>query len=303
MATAAAADEDIGLCCLCDDCYLATHNRGDFFIDENGLTRNKLALEMADPENESIKGNSACRRLQNAFRKSCCDPNFQPPEVTQAPTSAPVVNISFGNEPLCNVCEHANLPGLPKTVTAVLYIDGNPTCEQLYYMGLRGLIEDCLCIPLQDYLVEGCGCGVYDPKYAVNMMLLGPPTAPPTIAPTTSSPTVRPTRQPTSNPTSTPTEMPTMQPTISPTTAPTNASSLSPLGTLTDSPTRAATEHPIAATAQPSTTRPTTSTSLQNSTIPDNVLAVAYRRKSKPAQTSKDDKAYKLGDGRVRGSA
>jgi hypothetical protein len=33
------------------------------------------------------------------------------------------------------------------------------------------------------------------------------------------------------------------------------------------------------------------------------VLAVAYRRKSKPAQTSKDDKAYKLGDGRVRGSA
>jgi hypothetical protein len=174
----AVADEEFGLCCLCEECYLPASGRGSRFVDESGLTCGMLLLEMADPTNESTVGSSTCRSLQNSFRRACCDSTYEPPEVAQAPTPVPRINLPQGTEPLCDLCEDGAFPTRPRTVTAVLYIAGNPTCEQLYYMGLYGLIEDRLCNPMQNALEKGCGCGIYVPEYTTSLPLPSPTNAP-----------------------------------------------------------------------------------------------------------------------------
>ena len=202
----AVADEELGLCCLCEQCYLPVSGRGSRFVDESGLTCDVLLLEMADPTNESTAGSSTCRSLQNSFRRACCDSTYKSPEVAQAPTPAPRINLPQGTEPLCDLCEDGAFPGRPRSVTAVLYIGGNPTCELLYYMGLYGLIEDRLCNPMQDALEKGCGCGIYDPEYTRSS-----PTPEPIVYPT-HKPSPRPTHVPTSAPNNAPTSKPTVPP-------------------------------------------------------------------------------------------
>jgi len=62
------------------------------------------------------------------------------------------------NDP-CEVCYKDNsFPSKPFTVTAILYMPGNPTCEDLFYMGRQGSIPNRLCYPLQDYMQGPCGC-------------------------------------------------------------------------------------------------------------------------------------------------
>jgi hypothetical protein len=178
------ADKTIGLCCLCEYCDFVAPGRADFLVDEFGTTCYDVLLDMADGDNDSKPGNGACASLQGKYRRACCDASYQPPEVAQAPTPAPVINLSFGNEPVCNVCPDGGFPDKPKTVLAILYIPGNPTCEILYEMGKRGLIEGRLCNPIQDYLFEACGCnrnGSFGSGLAP--ILVDPPTRAPTQAP------------------------------------------------------------------------------------------------------------------------
>jgi hypothetical protein len=153
--SAEAIDE---LCCLCDECYFPASGRENLNVDEFGTTCYEQLLSMSDTENASTNGSGECTKQINLHRRRCCDSTFNPIDIAIAPTPAPVINLPFGSEPYCDLCTDGRFPGLPKTVTAVLYIPGNPTCELLYDMGRRGLILDRLCKPMQDYLEEGCGC-------------------------------------------------------------------------------------------------------------------------------------------------
>jgi hypothetical protein len=266
LITLAVANDEFGLCCLCEECYLPAS--GSRFVDESGLTCDMLLLVMADPTNESTVGSSACQSLQNSFRRTCCDSAYQPPEVAQAPTPAPRINLPQGTEPLCDLCEDGAFPGRPRTVTAVLYIDGNPTCELLYYMGLYGLIEQRLCSPMQDALEKGCGCGIYDPDYTPSLPLPSPPSSS-----TALEPTVRPTHKPTSRPTHAPTSAPSSTPTSKPTISPTM---LAPVLEVKNEPTK-------------------------GTTVPLVLPTTVVVKRSSSSHSSKDDNAYKLGTGRVRG--
>jgi hypothetical protein len=146
------------LCCLCDECSLPASGRENLNVDEFGTTCYEQLLSMSDPQNPSTNGSEECTEQINLHRQRCCNSTFIPIDIAIAPTPAPVVNLPLGSEPYCDLCTDGRFPGLPNTVTAVLYIRGNPTCEILYHMGRRGLIEDRLCKPMQDYLEEGCGC-------------------------------------------------------------------------------------------------------------------------------------------------
>lgn len=160
LAFKAHADEDIGLCCLCDDCKRAVKGRGDMFINDNGMTCDTMALKMSDPTLFS-DGSAKCSSMQDKYRQTCCDKSFEPTPVLQ-PEEDPQEEISKypkGSEPKCDLCPDGSRPGKPNTVTAVLYMDGNPTCKDLYFMGRTGNILDRLCAPLQDYFYEPCGCG------------------------------------------------------------------------------------------------------------------------------------------------
>jgi hypothetical protein len=175
------------LCCLCDECYFPASGRDNLNVDEFGTTCYEQLLSMTDPENSSTNGSSECTKQIALHRRRCCDSSFNPIDIAIAPTPAPVVSIPFGSEPYCDLCTDGRFPGSPKAVTAVLYIPGNPTCEVLYYMGQRGLIEDRLCNPMQDYLEEGCGCADAPtnqaPLAAAAAAALPPPSAPPTPVP------------------------------------------------------------------------------------------------------------------------
>jgi hypothetical protein len=146
------------LCCLCDECNFPASGRDNLNVDQFGSTCYDKLLDMADTENASTNGSGECQKQIALHRRRCCDASYNPIEIAIAPTPAPVINLPYGNEPYCDLCPDGRFPGIPKTVTAVLYIPGNPTCEILYYMGRRGLIEDRLCNPTQDYLEEACGC-------------------------------------------------------------------------------------------------------------------------------------------------
>jgi hypothetical protein len=146
------------LCCLCDECYFPASGRDNLNVDEFGTTCYEQLLSMADNDNASTNGSGECTKLINLHRRRCCDSSFVPIDIAIAPTPAPVTNLRPGSEPYCDLCRDGRFPGLPRTVTAVLYIPGNPTCELLYYMGRRGLVEDRLCNPMQDYLEAACGC-------------------------------------------------------------------------------------------------------------------------------------------------
>jgi hypothetical protein len=146
------------LCCLCDECDFPASGRENLNVDQFGTTCYDQLLNMADTENSSTNGSAECAKQINLHRDRCCNRNSVVIDIAVAPTPAPQVNLPYGDEPYCDLCEDGRFPGLPRTVTAVLYIQGNPTCELLYYMGRRGLIQGRLCNPIQDYLEAGCGC-------------------------------------------------------------------------------------------------------------------------------------------------
>jgi hypothetical protein len=285
LATRATADYWDQLCCLCDECDFPASGRENLNVDQFGTTCYDQLLDMADTENGSTNGSAECAKQINLHRDRCCNSNFVPIDIAVAPTPAPVVNLPYGDEPLCDLCHDGTFPGLPRTVTAVLYIDGNPTCELLYYMGLHGLIEGHLCNPIQDYLAEGCGCGEYNPNPSPSTPMVSSPTA---SLPTASLPMMSsPTASPASSPTPEPTVDPTLRPTSTPTRAPTSAPTFQPTSTPTFPPTMA----PVLKVSDGTTMT-------QDTTV---VLPTVVHKRSSSSRVSKDEDSYKIGAGRIRG--
>ena len=155
------AVNDYGLCCLCDECNVPL--RGEALVDVTGKTCYEVEMEMVDPLN--FRPNTRqCRALQKKHRQRCCDPDYDPVPVIRAPTPTPEASDGHpkGSEPRCDLCVGGAFPGTPHTITAVLYVKGHPTCEDLYHMGRDGQLPDRICNPLQDWAVEPCGCGKTD---------------------------------------------------------------------------------------------------------------------------------------------
>lgn len=103
---------------------------------------------------------------------------------------------------ICNLCFNGEPPGKPYTITAVLYLPGNPTCKELYDMGQEGKIDQAICYPLQLYMQKPCGCDLTTDSSATTQ--------------TSSSATIQ---------TSKPTQVTTAEPTTDPTTATQTSSS------------------------------------------------------------------------------
>jgi hypothetical protein len=87
------ADQDVGLCCLCNDCNQAVSGRGNINMTPKGDTCDMLSLLMADPTNGSSMGSSDCRSMQNKYRKSCCDSSYTPIPVVKAQEQPQAVNM------------------------------------------------------------------------------------------------------------------------------------------------------------------------------------------------------------------
>jgi hypothetical protein len=187
------ADEDIGLCCLCDDCKPVVRGRESLKVDDKGKTCNALYMELADPTNESKMGNSVCLNQIHQFRSRCCDAKHIPIEIVQAPTPAPNFGMEEGTEPICNICRDGSYPTIPfaRIVTFDRFIKGEKTCGELYRMGLTGNIPDQICNPLVNYAKGPCGC--------TSNQALRSPTRSPTAVPVT-SPSMSPTNAPSMSP-------------------------------------------------------------------------------------------------------
>lgn len=144
-------------CFLCaDGVYPANAER---FIDANGKTCQELDAEMFNPSNDSKPGNAKCTQLQNQYRNCCCNNNANCSPIKQNPAPAPPPNpYPTGRQPVCHLCNGGTFPKKPYTLTTVYGIPGNPTCEDLYYMGRAKQIDAALCYPLQLYMRGPCGC-------------------------------------------------------------------------------------------------------------------------------------------------
>lgn len=157
--TIVSAEEDLGLCCLCDGCQRPLRNRADLAVDRFGTSCDDLALEMADPTNESKTGNGKCLLLKSRFHDRCCNKKHIPVDIEQEPTPAPGSDYEKGPHPWCDLCHDGSYPKNEHKQVAILGLEDGPyTCKDIYWMGQRGTIRDQLCNPLQDFFDIPCGC-------------------------------------------------------------------------------------------------------------------------------------------------
>jgi hypothetical protein len=123
-----------------------------------------LDAKMFNPSHPRTKPGSAnCIALQNKYRSCCCAPNGKCPATSgpipaPAPKKPPPNNVPMGNQPRCALCPNFKFPKKPYTITTVQYIPGNPTCQDLHFMGLNKQIPAAICYPLQLYMRVPCGC-------------------------------------------------------------------------------------------------------------------------------------------------
>jgi hypothetical protein len=158
----AVADEDIGLCCLCDGCFPAVQGRGDLAVNDAGYTCTELILDMADTDNHILQGNKACTQLQFYHHNRCCNAAHDPADIVQAPTNSPGDAYPSGPNGWCDLCFNGNYPSKPTTIVAVLDYPLVSTCRDLYWRGQKGYFTDSWCAPLRNFYVEPCGCNVPD---------------------------------------------------------------------------------------------------------------------------------------------
>lgn len=159
LASFVAADQDIGLCCLCDSCGPALSGRANLAVDSQGYTCQKLIIDMADPTNSIKQGNGACRQLQGRWYDHCCNPSHKPATIAQSPTASPGNNYPKGQYSKCDVCRDGSYPTLDKTLVAVLNYPDINTCKELYWWTRNGNFEERMCRPIQNYFKDPCGCG------------------------------------------------------------------------------------------------------------------------------------------------
>jgi hypothetical protein len=156
----AVAEEDFGLCCLCDGCSPAVSGRGDLAVNNQGYTCTELILDMADTNNNILQGNAACNALKGKWYNHCCNPNHNPVVIHQEPTKSPGDKYPQGPNGWCDLCAAGNFPGNPTTIIAVLDYPLVSTCRDLHWRAQKGYFEDRLCRPLRNFYVTPCGCNV-----------------------------------------------------------------------------------------------------------------------------------------------
>jgi uncharacterized surface protein with fasciclin (FAS1) repeats len=146
-------------CCLCEGCYAPA--RWDYKIGPEGRTCGAV-----DYATTSLPKNSdQCNATKEAFRSTCCDTSYEPPppvlsEVMVPPPCVGPNPPGYCNQshPACDLCKSGTYPKKPNTLTAVAYIQGNPTCADLYWMGREGALPPAFCYPIQNFMEEPCGC-------------------------------------------------------------------------------------------------------------------------------------------------
>lgn len=159
FASIVAADENIGLCCLCDSCGPAVTGRANLAVDSQGYTCQELIIDMADTSNDIKQGNSKCRQLKSRWYNHCCNPSHKPSTIAQSPTASPGNQYPKGNYPKCDLCQNGSYPSLDKTLVAVLDYPNVNTCKELYWWTRNGNFEERMCRPIQNYFKGPCGCG------------------------------------------------------------------------------------------------------------------------------------------------
>jgi hypothetical protein len=159
---AASASYFDNMCCICGDCSQhVVSGREDVPVTEDGKTCNELFLWMVDPSNGvGAAGSAKCNTIQANEGQECCDPDTEiiPVVVNESEDDDGGNNMPQGSEDWCDLCADGGKPSNRNVVTAVLYMEGNPTCIQLYHMGRKGRILNRLCNPLQDFFDVPCGC-------------------------------------------------------------------------------------------------------------------------------------------------
>ena len=167
----------IQACDLCPDTLYVYYSAGpipernNWYVEE-GITCNDKYLSVAGSENDSPE----CIDLIANFKDVCCYTDRagtqapQPPPPTVAPGSVPL-----GSEPPCDICRGGDFPGYPQNIIFSNFIrDGSATCERLFQDGLDGHILAPVCVPLERYVRDPCGCGLAAPTV---------PTRAPTVVP------------------------------------------------------------------------------------------------------------------------
>jgi hypothetical protein len=146
-------------CCLCDDCFGPDPSKYDFRVDSDQYgVKTCVELDYQMSVNLAPTSNT-CTSERDAAYNCCCTGATSGCSSEEAPpTPAPRSNFPAGNEPFCSLCINGQFPLNPYTVTAVAYIPGNPSCQDLYWMGQTFNIPSALCYPIQNFMAEPCGC-------------------------------------------------------------------------------------------------------------------------------------------------
>jgi hypothetical protein len=113
----------------------------------------------------------ACFESQREYREICCNTECTlPPAIEQEwePVGIPLP-FPEGEYPYCDLCKpgdgpNGQYPLKPNTITAIAYVPGNPSCADLYWMGRTGNLPAAMCYPLQNFMLEPCGCTPPSPQ-------------------------------------------------------------------------------------------------------------------------------------------
>lgn len=162
-------------CCLCDGCYGVDSSRFEHVITSSRQSCVALDwdmtsdLKLGSNEPDAEENRRACLGMRSAFEATCCSADMgtdaNGADVPVPPSLAPEVYQpepyfcdSRGPHPFCSLCRNGSFPTQPYNVATVAGIPGNPTCSDLYMMGITNNLPAAYCYPLQNFLEEPCGC-------------------------------------------------------------------------------------------------------------------------------------------------
>lgn len=172
-----------GYCCLCDGCYTVDSTKYEDFLETDDwgkVSCVELDYKMTLELDMTVSSQAAkCSSYINNWKRCCCTSerngcNF----VDRPPSNPPKGNFPAGDHPWCDLCANGQYPEEPYTVAAIAYLPGNPTCADLYWMGRTGNIPQALCYPIQNFMVNPCGCLPSQPAPTPSNPTPSPPTSP-----------------------------------------------------------------------------------------------------------------------------
>lgn len=149
----------------------------------------KTCADVVDEVFPFFEGSDECNQSREPYEEICCTSQSENPVDDVPPVEEPEPESSpQGTEDVCYWCgvtqenPQGHFPEKPYSITVTTNIPGNPTCAELYDMGINGFIPFALCYPIQLLYKDACGC---HPRVN-NDELTSPP--PPVPAPPVPSP-------------------------------------------------------------------------------------------------------------------